>query len=188
MVQKLRPFYWRGGFGLLVELHREGSAPAACAAGLFLEKRPFCNSAVMWIAVVWYMTWKCSDVQGSVVLYRTVLWQCSAVQDSTVVYSFVQCCTVQNSLCTLTVLYSAVGCNVQLYSTVQSLAQMSDWQAASSPPPPLPPKYLITYRLSILPHCTLSLLTEYCTLYSVTVQVLRHHIEYCTLNTAHSKL
>ena len=24
-----------GGFGLLVELHREGSAPVACAAGLF---------------------------------------------------------------------------------------------------------------------------------------------------------
>ena len=35
MVQKLRPFYWRGGFCLLVELHREGSAPAACAVGLF---------------------------------------------------------------------------------------------------------------------------------------------------------
>ena len=25
-----------GGFFLLVELHREGSAPAACAAGLFI--------------------------------------------------------------------------------------------------------------------------------------------------------
>ena len=35
MVQKLRPFYWRGGFCPLVELHWEGSAPAACAAGLF---------------------------------------------------------------------------------------------------------------------------------------------------------
>ena len=33
--QKIRPFYLRGGFGLLVELHREGSDPAACAAGLF---------------------------------------------------------------------------------------------------------------------------------------------------------
>ena len=31
---KVRPFYWRGGICLLVELHREGSAPAACAAGL----------------------------------------------------------------------------------------------------------------------------------------------------------
>ena len=27
-----------GGFCLLVELHREGSAPAACAAGLFFKK------------------------------------------------------------------------------------------------------------------------------------------------------
>ena len=27
-----------GGFCLLVELHREGSAPAACAAGLFLKE------------------------------------------------------------------------------------------------------------------------------------------------------
>ena len=34
VVQKLRPFYWRGGFGLFVELPREGSASAACAAGL----------------------------------------------------------------------------------------------------------------------------------------------------------
>ena len=33
VVLKLRPFYWRGGFGLLVEFHREGSAPAACSAG-----------------------------------------------------------------------------------------------------------------------------------------------------------
>ena len=31
-----RPFYWRGGLCLLVELHWEGSAPAACAAGLFM--------------------------------------------------------------------------------------------------------------------------------------------------------
>ena len=29
MVQKLRPFYWRGQFSPLVELHQEGSAPAA---------------------------------------------------------------------------------------------------------------------------------------------------------------
>ena len=35
VVQKLRPFYWRGRFCLLVELHWDGSAPAACAAGLF---------------------------------------------------------------------------------------------------------------------------------------------------------
>ena len=35
VVQKLRPFFWRGGFGLLVELHQEGSSPAACASGLF---------------------------------------------------------------------------------------------------------------------------------------------------------
>jgi hypothetical protein len=27
-----------GGFSLIVELHREGSAPAACAAGLFLQQ------------------------------------------------------------------------------------------------------------------------------------------------------
>ena len=35
MVQKLRPCNGRGGFCLLMELHWEGSAPAACAAGLF---------------------------------------------------------------------------------------------------------------------------------------------------------
>ena len=35
MVQKLRSFYGRWWFCLLVELLREGSAPAACAAGLF---------------------------------------------------------------------------------------------------------------------------------------------------------
>ena len=35
MVQKLRPFYLRGGFCQL-ELHREGSVPAACAACLFI--------------------------------------------------------------------------------------------------------------------------------------------------------
>ena len=34
MVKKVKPFYWRSGLFLLVELHREGSAPAACAAGL----------------------------------------------------------------------------------------------------------------------------------------------------------
>ena len=35
LVQELRRFCWIGGLCLLVELHREGSAPAACAAGLF---------------------------------------------------------------------------------------------------------------------------------------------------------
>ena len=35
VVQKLPQFYWRGGFCLFVELHQEGSAPAACAASLF---------------------------------------------------------------------------------------------------------------------------------------------------------
>ena len=35
LVQKLQRFCWMGGFCLLVELHREGSAPAACTAGLF---------------------------------------------------------------------------------------------------------------------------------------------------------
>ena len=34
---KSRRFWRTGGFYLLVELHREGSAPAACAAGLFLK-------------------------------------------------------------------------------------------------------------------------------------------------------
>ena len=38
MVQKLWPFHWRGGVCLLVELHQEGSASAACAADLFLMK------------------------------------------------------------------------------------------------------------------------------------------------------
>ena len=35
LVQKLRSFYWRGGFCLLSELHWEKSAPAAGAADLF---------------------------------------------------------------------------------------------------------------------------------------------------------
>ena len=37
MVQQLRSFYWRGWFCLLVELHREGCVPAACAAGLLIS-------------------------------------------------------------------------------------------------------------------------------------------------------
>ena len=32
--------YQMGGFCLLVELHREGSVPAACAGGLFFNKHP----------------------------------------------------------------------------------------------------------------------------------------------------
>ena len=36
--QRLRQFAEWLDFCLLVELHREGSAPAACAAGLFLDK------------------------------------------------------------------------------------------------------------------------------------------------------
>jgi hypothetical protein len=35
LVQKLQSFYWRGRFCLMVELHRDGSTPAACAARLF---------------------------------------------------------------------------------------------------------------------------------------------------------
>ena len=35
LVQKKRQFCWMGGFCPLVELHREGSALAACTAGLF---------------------------------------------------------------------------------------------------------------------------------------------------------
>ena len=35
LVQNLRRFCWTDWFCLLVDLHREGSAPAACAAGLF---------------------------------------------------------------------------------------------------------------------------------------------------------
>ena len=37
MVQKLWPFYRKGGFCLLVELHWEGSESAAYAAGLFYK-------------------------------------------------------------------------------------------------------------------------------------------------------
>ena len=37
LVHKVRRFCWMGGFCLLVELHREGSAPAACAAVLFFS-------------------------------------------------------------------------------------------------------------------------------------------------------
>ena len=43
MVQKLRPFFKSGGFGLLVEVHWEGTAPAACAAGLFLTLLSHCR-------------------------------------------------------------------------------------------------------------------------------------------------
>ena len=39
VVQKLRPFYWRGGFGPLVELHQEGSSPAACTAGFYFWRK-----------------------------------------------------------------------------------------------------------------------------------------------------
>ena len=34
LVQKLRRFCWMDGFWLLMELHQEGFAPGACAAGL----------------------------------------------------------------------------------------------------------------------------------------------------------
>ena len=34
---KVTAIYWRGGFCPLVKLHREGFAPVACAAGLFLK-------------------------------------------------------------------------------------------------------------------------------------------------------
>ena len=37
LVEKCQWFCWMGGFCLLVELHQEGSVPAACAAGLFLS-------------------------------------------------------------------------------------------------------------------------------------------------------
>ena len=37
LVQELRQFCCMGGLCLLVKLHREGSAPAACAAGLFFK-------------------------------------------------------------------------------------------------------------------------------------------------------
>ena len=37
LMTKLQRFCWMGGFCLLVELHQEGSAPAACAADLFLD-------------------------------------------------------------------------------------------------------------------------------------------------------
>ena len=37
LVQKLRGFWWTGGFYLVVELHREGSASAVCAGGLFFN-------------------------------------------------------------------------------------------------------------------------------------------------------
>ena len=33
----------KGGFALLVELHRKGSASKACAAGLFIHSRTFPN-------------------------------------------------------------------------------------------------------------------------------------------------
>ena len=35
LVQELRQFCWMGRLCLFVELHQEGSAPAACAIGLF---------------------------------------------------------------------------------------------------------------------------------------------------------
>ena len=39
VAQKSKQFYWSDGFWLLVELHWEGSAPAACTACLFLNKQ-----------------------------------------------------------------------------------------------------------------------------------------------------
>ena len=40
MVQKVWSFYWRGLYCLLVELHWERCAPAACAVGLFFIMFP----------------------------------------------------------------------------------------------------------------------------------------------------
>ena len=51
MVQKLRQFYWRSGFGLLVELQRGSVCPAACAAGLFMTwkaRRSFFFYSAFW--------------------------------------------------------------------------------------------------------------------------------------------
>ena len=63
VVQKLRPFYWRGGFCLLVELHQEGSALAACAAGLLVEfchHKP-CRRKICRHATVRIVTFRLSD-------------------------------------------------------------------------------------------------------------------------------
>ena len=38
----------KGGFCLLVELHRGGSAPTACAAGLFKELVPYFSNGFPW--------------------------------------------------------------------------------------------------------------------------------------------
>ena len=59
MVQKWRPFYWRCGFCLLVDLHREGSAPAACAALFHLNSSGFLGCSTPQTAlrrkVSWYL-------------------------------------------------------------------------------------------------------------------------------------
>ena len=58
VVQKLRPFYWRAWFSLLVELYRKGSAPAACAAGFFCCCK---NTHKKWIGfnIIYYQVLFC---------------------------------------------------------------------------------------------------------------------------------
>ena len=65
-----------GGFCLLLELHREGSAPAACVAGLFNKALMFLHRKRLWWDIQERRTldpgMKYSTVQYSTVQYSTV--------------------------------------------------------------------------------------------------------------------
>ena len=53
---KVRAILLNGGFCPLEELHREGSAPAACAAGLFLMALRFMKNAKV-LFILFMMIW-----------------------------------------------------------------------------------------------------------------------------------
>ena len=75
LVRELRPFCWIGWFCLLVELHREGSAPAACAADLFFLRR---DGASWWRVcyqlgiphlVYLHITWYCKTIIRHILVF-----------------------------------------------------------------------------------------------------------------------
>ena len=72
-----------GGFCPLVELHREGSAPAACAAGLF----KMCKQTGILFTFILRLLSECYDAQMGTVLNTTnsFVYLILSVQDLTCV-------------------------------------------------------------------------------------------------------
>ena len=78
-----------GDFYLLVELHWEGSAPAACAAGLFL---PYTHTVCVCVAPDWSgESEKCSAVQCSDQKEGAILCRCFLTGSQDNVEGVVQC-------------------------------------------------------------------------------------------------